>query len=185
MDEPTALVGDRLLSLGQVGLRAAEAGASTDQLVLDLFETDACGLGVGARDLQVVTCGAQVGTRARQRDVRRAALLARLVEVDLGALDRVLRLRLLLLQMMLGVGVGERAGERADTERTGRTDDGQAAAGGDGEESHRCAFACSGKSTPATLTDRAHTLRYLRVNTSVGSSVSSGPRIATTSKESV
>ena len=55
----------------------------------------------------------------------------------------------------------------------------EASACGTGEEAHRSAFGVRG-SEPATVTGATQTLRYLRVSTSVGSRVSSGPRIATT-----
>jgi hypothetical protein len=66
-------------------------------------------------------------------------LPARLVQVDLGVLDGVLRLRPLVLQM-LDVRPGVRAGDRGEhSYRQGprRDGDGQALAGGGGEESHR------------------------------------------------
>lgn len=87
-------------------------------------------------DLEVVTGGAEPGVRMAQRSGRTHRLLARLVEIGLSVPDRVLGLALLVAQM-LDVGMGERSGRGAQDECPSRTDNGQASAGGGGEESHR------------------------------------------------
>jgi hypothetical protein len=75
---------------------------------------------------------------------------------------------------MLDVGMRERGRQDARAQRHRREGNGQAPACGGGEESHREAFAV-GEAATWTLTDASHTLRYLRVSTSVGIKVSMGP----------
>jgi hypothetical protein len=83
-----------------------------------------------------VARGAELAARAIQRCCRGCRLLARLVEVRLRVPDRVLGLALLVAQMF-DVGMRERSGRGAQDESPSRTDNGQAPAGGGGEESHR------------------------------------------------
>jgi hypothetical protein len=91
---------------------------------------------MGVRDLEVVSSGVELRARPGQRDVRLGRLMARLVEVRLGVLRRVLGLRLLVTQV-LDVGMSERAGRRTYAQGTCQDGGDQAAADGGGEETHR------------------------------------------------
>ena len=127
---------DRLLLALQVGLRPREPGLGALQLATDLAELVPGRLHLGARDLEVVARGAQLGPDRDSAAYGTPGPLARLVEVGLGVLHGVLGLRLLVAKV-LDVGVGER-GRAPPTPRGGHRDgDDQALACGGGEESHR------------------------------------------------
>ena len=97
------------------------------------------------------------------------------VQVVVGVLDAVLDALATVLEV---VGVRERNAHGAHRECCRREGGEHAVTGGTGEETHRAAFG-SGKSCASNVTEPGQTLRYLRVSTSVGSSVSTGPSTAT------
>ena len=131
-----ALVGCRLLAPGQVGLGGGESDLRPLELTPQLLEPGARRLHVVARDLEVVPGCPELVAGPAQRGRGTRGLLAGLVEVRPGVLDRVLGLALLVAQM-LDVSLRQRGGGGAQDESRCRAGNGQAPAGGGGEESHR------------------------------------------------
>ncbi len=152
----------------QLGRREALLHAGV--LELGLVELAAHGAELGLRRVEL---GAGLG-RGRERLLGR---LAGLLEVVCGALDLLLDLLLLVLEVV--IGMSERDGQSTQDQRTGRGGRCEAVARGAGEGAHRIAFDV-GEESLGTVRRAAQTLTYLRVSASVGSSVSTGPSTATT-----
>jgi hypothetical protein len=125
-----------------------------------------------------VVCGLLIASPLFMPAFTQLGVASTLVLSRVGLVTSLLGLVLLVLQV-LGVGTGERDSQRTERQRAGRSGRSKALASGTGEVTHRVAFVF-GEVNATTLTRSDQTLRYLRVNTSVGSSVSTGPRIATT-----
>jgi hypothetical protein len=109
----------------------------------------------------------QVGARPAQR-------LARVLEVVVDGVDLLLDATLLVLEVVVGEG-GKRQRREDDP---GRRESGRerTPTGSAGEEAHGSASEF-GEVNPSTVGARTQTLMYLRVSRSVGTIVSTGPRM--------
>jgi len=137
------------LGLLELGLHLTQAAPSPDELVAGGVEVDRSGAGSGAGVFEVVVRG----------------------------LDLTQHVTLLVAEVLLVIGLGRRDRDDPGQHHGGDGCDAQLTWGA-GEEAHQSALTVFGEVNAPTVTAAGQTLRYLPVSRSVGTSVSTGARIA-------